>query len=478
MRIPGWLFIVGVVILVLGTTLCSVLAFNATYQVATDLGRGGVQVASFSDFLRAQPTPTLTPTPAPTVTPLPGETAVPATPVPEATLDPLASYTWDDPRRVNILLLGIDQRGDEPGPFRTDTMIVVSVDPVRKTAGMLSIPRDLWVTIPGFQPQRINQANALGDANAYPGGGPALAARTVTENIGISVEKYILVNFDVFTAVVDLIAPNGVEVCPNEPIDDPDYPDAGYGTIPVYFDAGCQRLNAERLLQYARTRATQGSDFDRAARQQEVIKSLLNEVLSAGGITNFLGQIPALWEELAGSFKTNLSQQEIISLAVLAQEIPTGNIHSGVINNLYVNLATTTTGDQVLIPRHNALSSLLQQVFDPQDELSLSDLRARAEAEEASVVVYNDTDIAGLAGQTRDWLISRQVSVTAVGNTPAPSNTFTIIRDYTGKIWTARYLAALMGLPPERVQPGADGATTEDVMVVVGPDVQTLLNGQ
>lgn len=478
MRIPGWLFIVGVVILVLGTTLCSVLAFNATYQVATDLGRGGVQVASFSDFLRAQPTPTLTPTPAPTVTPLPGETAVPATPVPEATLDPLASYTWDDPRRVNILLLGIDQRGDEPGPFRTDTMIVVSVDPVRKTAGMLSIPRDLWVTIPGFQPQRINQANALGDANAYPGGGPALAARTVTENIGISVEKYILVNFDVFTAVVDLIAPNGVEVCPNEPIDDPDYPDAGYGTIPVYFDAGCQRLDAERLLQYARTRATQGSDFDRAARQQEVIKSLLNEVLSAGGITNFLGQIPALWEELAGSFKTNLSQQEIISLAVLAQEIPTGNIHSGVINNLYVNLATTTTGDQVLIPRHNALSSLLQQVFDPQDELSLSDLRARAEAEEASVVVYNDTDIAGLAGQTRDWLISRQVSVTAVGNTPAPSNTFTIIRDYTGKIWTARYLAALMGLPPERVQPGADGATTEDVMVVVGPDVQTLLNGQ
>lgn len=478
MRIPGWLFIVGVVILVLGTTLCSVLAFNATYQVATDLGRGGVQVASFSDFLRAQPTPTLTPTPAPTVTPLPGETAVPATPVPEATLDPLASYTWDDPRRVNILLLGIDQRGDEPGPFRTDTMIVVSVDPVRKTAGMLSIPRDLWVTIPGFQPQRINQANALGDANAYPGGGPALAARTVTENIGISVEKYILVNFDVFTAVVDLIAPNGVEVCPNEPIDDPDYPDAGYGTIPVYFDAGCQRLNAERLLQYARTRATQGSDFDRAARQQEVIKSLLNEVLSAGGITNFLGQIPALWEELAGSFQTNLSQQEIISLAVLAQEIPAENIHSGVINNLYVNLATTTTGDQVLIPRHNALSSLLQQVFDPQDELSLSDLRARAEAEEASVVVYNDTDIAGLAGQTRDWLISRQVSVTAVGNTPAPSNTFTIIRDYTGKIWTARYLAALMGLPPERVQPGADGATTEDVMVVVGPDVQTLLNGQ
>lgn len=83
-----------------------------------------------------------------------------------------------------------------------------------------------------------------------------------------------------------------------------------------------------------------------------------------------------------------------------------------------------------------------------------------------------------MAGQTRDWLISRQVSVTAVGNTPAPSNTFTIIRDYTGKIWTARYLAALMGLPPERVQPGADGATTEDVMVVVGPDVQTLLNGQ
>lgn len=508
MRIPNWLFLIGIAALVVATAVCSAGSFVFARRVAVDLGSSGVQVSSlgevisfgltlargerlpvgengstsplpFDAFLAAQPT--LTPTlPEPTATPRPDDTPAPTeTPgPPTATPDPLAAYQWNDPRRFNILLLGIDQRGDEQGPFRTDTMIVLSVDPVRKLVGMLSIPRDLWVPIPGFQPGRINTANSLGDANGYPGGGPALAARTVTENLGIEIDKYVRVNFDVFTTVVNLIAPNGVEVCPTEEIDDPDYPDAGYGTIHVHFDPGCQRLDAERLLQYARTRATEGADFDRAMRQQEVIKALRDEVLSAGGIANFIGQIPALWEELSGAYVTNLTLEEIFSLAVLAQDIPRENIRTGVINNLYVDLTTTPSGDQVLIPRYTAIRTLVQQVFSPPENLTLADLRERAEAENASIVVYNNTDISGLAGQTREWLASRGVAVEAVGNIPEPTGTTTIIRDYTGKVWTARYLAALFGLPPEAIQPGADGLTTADVMVVAGPDIQTLLSGQ
>src|SRR5690606_10616311 len=144
----------------------------------------------------AQPTPTNTPTPLPpTATPRPGDTPAPTSAAPTATPDPLAEYTWDDPRQINILLLGIDQRRGETGSFNTDTMIVLSINPVRKTVGMLSIPRDLWVQIPGYQPNRINTANRLGDAGGYPGGGAALAARTVTENLGIQVDKYVLINF-------------------------------------------------------------------------------------------------------------------------------------------------------------------------------------------------------------------------------------------------------------------------------------------
>lgn len=483
MRIPGWMFLLGVIALVGATALCSVAAYTTARQVAVDLGSSGVAVASFSDFLRAQPTATFTPLPLPTLTSAPGATPPPATPDqaaipagPTPTVDPLAAYTWDDPRRINILLLGIDQRTGEEGAFRTDTIIVASIDPVRRTVGLLSIPRDLWVPIPGFQPGRINTANYLGDVNAYPGGGPALAARTITENLGIEIDKYVRVNFDVFTTLVDLVAPNGVEVCPTEVIDDPTYPDAGYGTIHVHFDPGCQRLDSTRLLQYARTRATQGSDFDRAARQQEVIRAVQNEVLNAGGIANFFTQIPALWERLSGAYTTNLTLDEILSLAALASQIPRENVTSGTINTLHVNLATSPDGQQVLIPRYTAIRSLIQQVFNPQPDLSIDDLRARAEREEASIAIYNNTTITGLAGQTRDWLNARGVAVTAIGNTPELTNGLTVIRDYTGNLWTARYLAALLGLPTDRIEPGNDGLTGEDILIVAGTDMPSLLN--
>jgi LCP family protein required for cell wall assembly len=480
MRVPSWLFFGGIVMLVVATVVCGFGSFALARQLAVDLGESGIRVASFQEFLQVQPTPTLIPTLSP-AEPTPEAETVSDNPPPEpqseptATLDPLAGYSWDDPRRFNVLLLGIDQRGDEDGPFRTDTMIVVSIDPVRKTVGMLSIPRDLWVPIPGFQPGRINTANALGDANAYPGGGPALAARTITENLGIPIDRYVRINFDVFTTVISLIAPNGIEVCPRELIDDPTYPDAGYGTIYVRFEPGCQRLDAERLLQYARTRATEGSDFDRAARQQEVIKAVRDEVLSAGGITNFIGQLPALWDQLSGAYVTNLSLEDIIALGLLLQEVPRENITSGVINNLYVDLAMTSSGDQVLLPRYNAIRFLMDQVFNAQTNISLSDLRTRAQAENAEIVVYNNTDIPGLAGQTRDWLLSQQVTVQSIGNIPTPNNRPTYIRDYTGRLWTARYLAALLGLPADAIEPGADGLTTADTMVVVGPDIQALL---
>jgi LCP family protein required for cell wall assembly len=480
MRIPAWLFVIAIVVFVGLTGLLSVVAFSVARQVAIDSVDLFGQPVNIEQLIAAQPTQTSPPatfTPQPTA--LPGETAVPVTAAPTATIDPAAQYVWSDPRRINILLLGIDQRSalDDPGPFRSDTMMLVSVDPVRKTAGILSIPRDLWVSIPGYQQGRINTANYLGDANGYPGGGPALAAETVRQTLGIPVDKYILINFDVFTTLVNVIAPDGTEICVRETIDDPHYPDAGNGVIHVHFDPGCQSLNSEQLLQYARTRATQGSDFDRAARQQEVLSVLREQIVSVGGITNFIGQAPQLWEELSDSFKTNLTLSEILSLGTLMQEIPRDSIQFGVIDNLYVDLATTSSGDQVLVPKLNAMRLLIEQVFNPPRNLSLSELRSRAEAENATIVIFNNTDVAGLAGQTRDWLAGKGVTITTVGNVPTPNNATTVIHVYTGKTWTARYLAALMGLPPESIEPGADGLTSEDIAVIIGPDVQPLLTG-
>ena len=138
------------------------------------------------------------------ITNLPGITVRDATPTPAdgtaaepiegiASSDPAAGSTppsWDGANRVTMLVMGLDYRDWEAGegPPRTDTMILLTVDPVNRTAGMLSLPRDLWVNIPGFDYGRINTAYQLGEAYKVPGGGPQLAADTVEELLGIKVD--------------------------------------------------------------------------------------------------------------------------------------------------------------------------------------------------------------------------------------------------------------------------------------------------
>jgi LCP family protein required for cell wall assembly len=478
MRIPPWLFVFGLVLFVGVTGIGAVLSFAIARQVAID----SATIFEDSPLDFSAPPPTLTPLPAPTQVAQAGATSLPPTPIPAgptATPDPLADLpTWTDTRRINILLMGIDQRSgvQDPDPYRTDTLILVSIDPVAKSAGVLSIPRDLWVNVPGSVPATINTAYSVGEANAYPGGGPALAAETVRQLLGIRVDKYVLINFDVFLAVVRAVAPGGTEICVRDSIYDPTYPDAGLGTIEVRFDPGCQMLDAERLLQYARTRATQGSDFDRAARQQEVLRALREQVVSAGGIANFIGGAPTLWNEVSASVRTNLSFDEILQLGALMGDIPRERIQFGQIDNLYVTFAKTNTGKDVLIPNVNAIRVLLQQVFNPTAELTISDLRQRAEAEGASIVIFNNTTTNGLAISTRDWLSAKGVTIQNVGSIEAPSGADTVIQLYSGNLWTARYLAALMGLPPERIRPGSDGLTSEDIAVLVGPDITAVLN--
>jgi LCP family protein required for cell wall assembly len=169
---------------------------------------------------------------------------------------------WNGKERVNILVLGVDQRPGERGPWRTDTMIVVSVDPVSKSAGMLSLPRDLWVEIPGYGQDRINTAYVVGDLNKFPGGGPALAKKTVQYNLGEPIHYYVRVNFLAFQKLIDLIG--GVDIYVEQEINDPTYPDMNYGYDPLHIPAGWQHLDGALALKYARTRHA-SSDFEPCA---------------------------------------------------------------------------------------------------------------------------------------------------------------------------------------------------------------------
>ncbi len=469
MRSSPFIVLIVVGALVVVTAGAALFAYSAVRQLAVEAS----QIAALPAFDPLQLRPTATPTyPAPTMTPLPTQEVTATAESGEGPQVGESVPVWSDPGRVTILLLGIDQRRGEEGPFRTDTMIVLSLDPVRRSGAMLSIPRDLWVSIPGFRPDRINTANSLGDAYEYPGGGPALAAATVERNLGIHIDHTVRVNFDLFLTAVDAIAP--VEVCVEQEIYDDHYPDGSYGTITVHFLPGCQALNAEQLLQYARTRATQGGDFDRAARQQQVIRAIRDRVLSLGGVGALLGQAAALWESARENVQTTLTFEQIVSLAALAQDIPAENITQAVLDAHYVDFQTTASGDQVLRLMPGAALRLVQDVFYPQQYTS-EQLQQGAASEQAVLSVVNGTTTQGLAAEARAWLEARGFTVAEVGNATSADFHETIIKDYTGNPYTARLLASLLGIPTTRISPGNDNATVQDIQIVVGEDLLPLL---
>ena len=243
----------------------------------------------------------------------------------------------------------------------------------------------------------------------------------------------------------------------------------------VEFQPGCQQLDGTHLLQYARTRKTANSDLDRTKRQQEVIEATRNYILSSGGVQNFIAQIGPLWSELSGSYRTNLTLNQITSLALLMNDIDKPEYNS--IGVGYVTPTTLTDGRQVLLPANSAIQDLIQQTFYPGVTLTLAEYRSRAEAEKADVRVFNNTNISGLASNTREFLLAYQLQVVEVGNMPDIRNQPTMIRDYGGARNTALYLATLLNLPTTRIERGADGLAASGVIVVAGSDMEAIISG-
>lgn len=416
----------------------------------------------------------------PTAVPLvqPTETPQPTAPgsTPQPTLAPGITPTvptWSDPKRVNVLLLGIDQRPNEPGPFRTDTIIVLSLDPVRKTGAMLSIPRDVYVPIPGYEeplsPNRINAANFIGDSTLYPGGGAKLAAKTVEALLGIPIHRSVLVNFQAFITIIDALGP--VEVCPTERIFDDKYPDTEtYGVITVEFQPGCQELDATRLLQYARVRHNAGDDIGRARRQQEVIQAVRKKALSLGGVSALIGQAGPIWDSLRDNLKTDLTLDEIIQLAGAAQGIT--DIKSEVLtirtqNGGQLLLGKDRDGNDIFSPVAEDIFTLVVRLFD-----SGQGGQGRAAEENAAVYVANGAGVDGLARRIADQLTPLGFNIAGVGNAEGVGlYGQSEIVVYTGKTKTARYLAEVLGLESTVIRVGTEGPAGIDIQVIVGKDL-------
>jgi LCP family protein required for cell wall assembly len=270
---------------------------------------------------------------------------------------------WNGGSRLTVLVMGLDRRPGEEGlAYRTDTMMLISLDRDTNSLGILSIPRDLYVEVPGYgQLQRINSAMVLGELQ-QPNYGPTLAMQTVQYNFGIRVHNFIAMDFQAVTDIVDVLG--GVDLEVPYDIVDYEYPDMNFGYDPLILRAGLQHLDGATALKFARTRHGD-NDFERARRQQLVLYALRDRVLNLNMLPQLVVQSPSLLGALADNVYTGLTLDQIIQIAFTLKDVPTDQIRQGVVDNSYTMPYTTTEGAQVLVPRREQLARLLTDTFGP-----------------------------------------------------------------------------------------------------------------
>ncbi|MDD5040607.1 MAG: LCP family protein [Patescibacteria group bacterium] len=391
--------------------------------------------------------------------------------------------------RINILLAGIGGAGHD-GAYLADTIIVASIKPSTNEVAMLSIPRDLYVEIPGYGSRKINNALAFGQMKDSNGGGEALLAQTVESVIGIPIHYYARLDFEGFRKAIDDLG--GVDITVDQSFSDSQYPDYNHGYQPISFTTGEQHMSGERALQYVRSRHGtngEGSDFARSKRQQKVLLALKNKFFSLNSLVNPARIVSAL-DDLGDHNRTNLQIWEIVKIAKLAQNITSDSLITQVLETGPEGVLVsdmTEDGAYILRPKSGDFSEIKYLVKNIFSENLIRE-------ENASIEVQNGTSVAGLATITAEWLRGMKYTVDKVGNAGV-GTTYekTTIYDLTGgaKPYTLVSLRNLLNatisptLPPFMTHgdlnyetlTGLDNATNVnpssediDVVIVVGTD--------
>lgn len=380
---------------------------------------------------------------------------------------------WDGATRVTVLIIGLDYRDWEAGSGapRSDTMMLLTIDPQTKTAGMLSIPRDMWVNIPDFEYNRINTAYSLGESWKLPGGGPGLAVRTVEEFLGVPIQYYAQIDFLTFERMIDEIG--GVKITPFQTVS----VDAmGDKDIPVTLEAGVTvALPGNLALAYARARHTEDGDVDRAKRQQEVIFGIRERVLNYWPM--LVPKIYPLYQELSSGINMNMSLEDALRLALLAREISLNDINKGVIDYtmavpITLNLPDGGGTADVLKPIPDQIRVLRDQIFTSGGALSplaSGDPTQLMQAEGARVAVLNGSYAEGVAGRTSDYFKSQGMNVIRTDNT-TEKVAVTLLVDYSGNPYVLKYLMAVMNIGPSQVRTRFDPNAQTDVDIIIGED--------
>jgi polyisoprenyl-teichoic acid--peptidoglycan teichoic acid transferase len=317
-------------------------------------------------------TPTATPSPTPSITPTPTATPIPpwhpfagpeaGLPTPETPIpSPVPALT--KPRHITtIVLLGNDVAEKRGG--RTDSIMIVAINRETKTASLISIPRDLYVYIPGWTMQRVNLAMPR-DYGTGSGGSGHLIKETLLYNLGIPVDYYVRIGFDGFMSFIDAIG--GVEVVVNCPLRDWRLIEPGLDPQveehwqQFILEPGIHQMDGDLALWYARSRRTT-SDFERGRRQQQLVRA----ALSRGVDRDLLYQAPALWDAFRASVETDLTLPAVLELAALAPAVRENGIqHLYFSGDAVRSWRVPDSGASVQLLQWEAAQGVVAQLFQP-----------------------------------------------------------------------------------------------------------------
>ncbi len=255
---------------------------------------------------------------------------------------------------TNILVLGADREPGWPN-WRTDVIMIVALDAESGEAGVISLPRDLFLEqIPNHDPNRINVVDYLGEQDDPGGGGPALLGSLIEEHMGIPIDHYVRFDFASFQEVVDALGGVDVEV---------DCPFTGYlrdygGWLRL--EPGVHHLSGNQALIYVRDRQLSGGDLDRARRQQRFVWSVRNQVISK----DMVRRLPALYSALSDSVDTDLSLINTLRIAKVAVDLDLEDIHGFVVVPPEMVTEGWRYGMSVFIPDWDVIAANAATVFD------------------------------------------------------------------------------------------------------------------
>lgn len=375
--------------------------------------------------------------------------------------------------RVNILVAGnsADDPGHE-GANLTDSIMILSLDTRNHSALMLSIPRDLWVDIPGNGYSKINAA--------YPEGGMNLLQQTVEENLGVTIDYQVLVNYTAFRDLVNAVGGITITIKSSDPrgIYDPslDYT-SRYCCALANYPNGPVTLNGKQALDLARARGDAygsygfpQSDFDRTEHQRQMLMAIKDKVMSTNLITSPL-EVSKLVDAVGNNVRTNLQLNELEALYYHTKGLADSNIQSASINQLggkqLLTNYTTPDGQSALVPMaglddFSDIQAQIQKLFS-------NNVVAR---ESARVVLLNGTDTIGLAAKQETVLTAKGADIELIADVPTTQAGSSIIDNSDGQ--KPNTLALLKRLYSATVTTNATLSNTysdADFIVILGGNV-------